>query len=102
MAGTSGGTFGASATLARRMEQRSRLTVGEVDGNCAVLASDDLHVVRLPLALLPEGVAIGARRHARNHAQSSAVMPLSPLPPPARRSRHRPRRHAQRAGGAGA
>jgi len=41
------------------MEQRSRLTVGEVDGNCAVLASDDLHVVRLPLALLPEGVAIG-------------------------------------------
>ena len=37
------------------------LTVGEVDADCAVLASDDLHVVRLPLALLPADVAIGAR-----------------------------------------
>ena len=35
------------------------LTVGEVDGECAVLATDALHVVRLPLALLPPGVAVG-------------------------------------------
>ena len=39
-----------------------RLTVGEVDGEHVVLVSDDLHVVRLPLALLPAGVAAGAPR----------------------------------------
>ena len=35
------------------------LVVGEVDGDSAVLSSPDLHVIRLPLALLPPGVAAG-------------------------------------------
>ena len=35
------------------------LTVGEIDGDTALLASDDLQVVRLPLALLPRGIAVG-------------------------------------------
>lgn len=37
----------------------SLLTVGEIEDGCALLASDDLHVIRLPLALLPEGTTIG-------------------------------------------
>ena len=39
--------------------RRTLLTVGEVDGDSAVLASDELHVIRLPLALLPPGIAVG-------------------------------------------
>ena len=41
------------------MSTTVRLTVGEVDGDCAVLTSNALHVVRLPLALLPPDVAVG-------------------------------------------
>ena len=39
--------------------QTTSLVVGEVADGCAVLSTDDLHVVRLPLALLPAGVAVG-------------------------------------------
>ena len=35
------------------------LVVGEVDGDMAVLSSPDLHVIRIPLALLPPDVAAG-------------------------------------------
>ena len=37
----------------------SSLTIGEVDGDYAVLVSEDLHVIRLPLGLLPPDVAVG-------------------------------------------
>ena len=49
----------APLTRALYAMQTTSLVVGEVADGCAVLSTDDLHVVRLPLALLPAGVAVG-------------------------------------------
>ena len=48
-----------SARAGRMSSSRSMLTVGEVDGDTAMCSTESLLVVRLPLALLPPGVAAG-------------------------------------------
>ena len=42
------------------MERTTRLTVGAIEGQSALLNTEYLDVVRLPLALLPDGVKVGA------------------------------------------
>ena len=59
------------------------LIVGEIDGDTAVLSSSDLLVIRLPLALLPPGVAPGhavdmvtTRSTAAEKARESSIRSL--------------------------
>lgn len=59
MRGTDGGISLAGAT--------STLVVGEIDGETALLTTaPNLLVCRLPLALLPAGIAVGACTHTFN------------------------------------
>ena len=56
--------------------QMHRVTVGEVDGDSAVISmgTEPPHVFRLPLALLPPGTAAGRSPPLQTYAPISYVL----------------------------
>ena len=82
--------------MAARAHASSTLVVGEISDGTAVLTSDALEVVRMPLALLPHPLAVGAvvdlhsSINPRSHAErEQSVMQIQHalcerlrLPPP--------------------